>query len=61
MADEVTYEVVDGVAWMTINRPDARNALNRAVRDGLFAGFEKFSGDADAAVLVLTGAGDKAF
>lgn len=61
MADEVTYETVDGVAWMTINRPDARNALNQAVRDGLFAGFEKFNGDGDAAVLVLTGAGDKAF
>lgn len=61
MVDEVTYEVLDGVAWMTINRPDARNALNRAVRDGLFGGFEKFNRDPDAAVLVLTGAGDKAF
>lgn len=61
MADEVTYEVVGGVAWMTINRPEARNALNRAVRDGLFAGFDRFAGDDRAAVLVLTGAGDKAF
>lgn len=61
MADEVTYEVVDAVAWMTINRPEARNALNSAVREGLFSGFDRFNADADVAVLVLTGAGDKAF
>lgn len=61
MADEVIYEVRDGVAWMTINRPEARNALDKAVRDGLFAGFDRFNGDDDTAVLVLTGAGDKAF
>ena len=32
---EVLYEVDDRVAWLTINRPEARNALNKAVRDGL--------------------------
>ena len=31
----VTYEVRNGVAWLTINRPEARNSLNKAVRDGL--------------------------
>ena len=37
MSEEaITYEVVDGVAWLTINRPEARNALNGAVRQGLF-------------------------
>jgi uncharacterized protein (TIGR03083 family) len=30
----VRYEVVDGVAWLTINRPETRNARNKAVRDG---------------------------
>lgn len=59
--DEITYEVSDRIAWLTINRPEARNALNRAVREGLWAGFRRFAEDADAAVLVLTGAGDKAF
>jgi enoyl-CoA hydratase/carnithine racemase len=48
------------VAWLTIDRPEARNALNRAVREGLWAGFRRFNADA-ARVLVLTGAGDKAF
>jgi enoyl-CoA hydratase/carnithine racemase len=59
--DPVLYEVDDGVAWLTINRPDTRNALSRAVRDGLFAGVRRFNADAEAKVLVLTGAGDKAF
>lgn len=57
----VSYAVVDGVAWLTIERPEARNALNQAVRDGLFAGVRRFNADDDAKVLVLTGAGDKAF
>ncbi|MCW3065956.1 MAG: enoyl-CoA hydratase/isomerase family protein [Solirubrobacterales bacterium] len=59
--DEVIYELRDDVAWLTINRPEARNALNRAVREGLRGGFERFRDDGDAAVLVLTGAGEKAF
>ncbi|HEX3591443.1 MAG TPA: enoyl-CoA hydratase-related protein [Pseudonocardiaceae bacterium] len=61
MSDPVRYEVVRGVAWLTIDRPEARNALSRAVRDGLFAGVRRFNADDDAKVLVLTGAGDKAF
>ncbi|MCV6990763.1 enoyl-CoA hydratase/isomerase family protein [Mycobacterium timonense] len=57
----VGYEVRDGVAWLTINRPEARNSLNKAVRDGLFDGVRRFNADDTAKVLVLTGAGDKAF
>lgn len=57
----VRYEVVDGVAWLTIDRPEARNALNKAVRDGLWAGLRRFNEDDSAGVLVLTGTGDKAF
>jgi enoyl-CoA hydratase/carnithine racemase len=61
MSDVVRYELSDQVAWMTIDRPEARNALSKAVRDGLWEGFRRFAADADAAVLVLTGAGEKAF
>ncbi|MCL2583488.1 MAG: enoyl-CoA hydratase-related protein [Streptosporangiales bacterium] len=61
MSDVVTYEVTSGVAWLTINRPEARNALSRAVRDGLWDGVRAFNDDETAKVLVLTGAGDKAF
>jgi enoyl-CoA hydratase/carnithine racemase len=59
--DAVRYEVEDGVAWLTINRPEARNALNAAVRAGLWAGVHRFNADGGARVLVLTGAGDRAF
>jgi enoyl-CoA hydratase/carnithine racemase len=61
MNDAVTYELRGPVAWLTINRPESRNALGKAVRDGLYAGTRRFNEDADAKVLVLTGAGDKAF
>jgi enoyl-CoA hydratase/carnithine racemase len=57
----VRYEVEDGVAWVTIDRPEARNALNAAVREGLFDAVARFNDDAAARVLVLTGAGDQAF
>jgi enoyl-CoA hydratase/carnithine racemase len=57
----VTYEVQNGVAWLTIDRPEARNALSAAVRAGLWDGVRRFDADDAAAVLVLTGAGDKAF
>ena len=56
----VRYERRGPVAWLTIDRPEARNALNRAVRSGLFAGLARFDADEAAAVLVLTGAGDTA-
>ncbi|MBJ7337577.1 enoyl-CoA hydratase-related protein [Mycolicibacterium sp.] len=57
----VTYEVRNGVAWLTINRPQARNSLDASVREGLFAGVRTFNDDDGAKVLVLTGTGDKAF
>jgi enoyl-CoA hydratase/carnithine racemase len=57
----VRYEVEDGVAWLTIDRPAARNALSAEVRAGLWDGVRRFNADDGAAVLVLTGAGDRAF
>jgi enoyl-CoA hydratase/carnithine racemase len=57
----VTYGLRDRVAWLTINRPSARNALNAPVREGLWEGFRRFNSDAEALALVLTGAGDAAF
>lgn len=61
MTDDVTYRLDNSVAWLTINRPDARNSLNKNVRDGLFDGLRRFNADAEAKVLVLTGSGEKAF
>lgn len=61
MSDEVLTEVTDAVALITLNRPEARNALNRAAREGLKAAFLAAEADDDVAVIVLTGAGDRAF
>jgi enoyl-CoA hydratase/carnithine racemase len=58
---DVLYEVRDRAAWITINRPEARNALNAAVREGLLAAFQRAEADPEVAVVVLTAAGDKAF
>jgi enoyl-CoA hydratase/carnithine racemase len=56
----VRYERRGPAAWLTIDRPEAHNALSSAVRAGLHDGFARFAGD-DASVLILTGAGSKAF
>ncbi|MDX2358695.1 enoyl-CoA hydratase/isomerase family protein [Dietzia maris] len=61
MNDVVRYELVNNVAWLTIARPDARNSLSKAVREGLFSGLRRFNEDDEAKVLVLTGEGDEAF
>ncbi len=60
MTDAVRYERVGPVAWVTIDRPEARNAINAEVRDGIRSAAERFNAD-DAAVLALTGAGEVAF
>ena len=64
MANEaaaVLYEVAGHVGRLTINRPEARNALSPEVMDGLLAGLDRAAADPEVRVLVLTGAGDKAF
>ena len=47
--------------WITLNRPDKRNALNQQVMDGLRAGYEAAHDDTQVRAIVITGAGDKAF
>src|SRR5215831_11276205 len=50
-------EVTGGVAVITINRPEARNAVNGDVARGIAAAVEDFDSRSDVSVLVLTGAG----
>jgi enoyl-CoA hydratase len=57
MAEPVLTEVSDGVGVVTINRPEARNAVNGAVARGIAAAVDELDGRADVSVLVLTGAG----
>jgi len=62
MSDAVLFDArPDGVAIITINRPDTRNALSHEVRQGLFAAWDRFERDPALRVAILTGAGEKAF
>ena len=58
---QLLYEVADGIATITINRAEARNALNAEVRNGIRDSLELFTHDEMAKVLIITGAGDIAF
>src|SRR3954467_5740132 len=60
MSDEVLVEVRDRVAQITINRPEARNALNRAVRSALPKAIQRCEADDGIDVMILTGT-DPAF
>jgi enoyl-CoA hydratase len=57
----VRYELTDGIATLTIDRPERRNAIDGETADALQARFEEFAADENAHVLVLTGGGDEAF
>lgn len=57
MTDAIRTEVADGVAVITINRPEARNAVNGDVARGMAAAIDEFDSRGDVSVLILTGAG----
>ncbi|HXS44030.1 MAG TPA: crotonase/enoyl-CoA hydratase family protein [Solirubrobacteraceae bacterium] len=57
MADEVLTERREGVLLITLNRPDARNAVNRAVAEAMAGALDELDADAALAVGVVTGAG----
>lgn len=57
MSDAVLTEVDGGVAVITINRPEARNAVNSAVANGVAGALDELDGRKDVSVIVLTGAG----
>lgn len=59
--DELRYEVADGIATITINRPEARNALNSVVRNGIRTSLDAFTRDDQARVLIITATGGAAF
>ncbi len=57
----VLRDIANRVAVLTINRPDKRNALNAATRSALLEALEALRPDDRVRVVVITGAGDKAF
>jgi naphthoate synthase len=58
---DVTYEVERGLAWITINRPERYNAFRGHTVDELIRCFKAAWADRSVGVIVLTGAGGKAF
>jgi 2-(1,2-epoxy-1,2-dihydrophenyl)acetyl-CoA isomerase len=54
------FKVEEGVAWLTLNRPHLRNAVDHPLRDALLAAIEEVRDDPDIRAVVITGAG-KAF
>jgi enoyl-CoA hydratase len=61
MAEEVLRERQGHVEVLTINRPEARNAINAAVSQAMSAALDELTEDDDCWVVVITGSGDKAF
>jgi enoyl-CoA hydratase/carnithine racemase len=59
--ETVTCEVDDGVAWVTLNRPDVMNAFDARMLDELSTLWREMRGDDRVHCAVLTGAGDRAF
>lgn len=58
---EVLFEVRDRVAYVTLNRPERRNAVNYAAMDRLVELFSQCDADPDIWAVVLTAVGDRAF
>jgi enoyl-CoA hydratase len=62
MSDAVLFDArADGIAIITLNRPEARNALGKDIRAGLFAAWDRFERTEGLRVAILTGSGEKAF
>lgn len=57
MTQELIETVADGIATLTLNRPDRLNALSTPMMDGLLEALPRLAADAAVAVVVLTGAG----
>ena len=57
MSDAVLSEVRGGVLIVTLNRPEAKNAVNTAVAEGVAAAMDRLDSDADLRVGIITGAG----
>jgi 2-ketocyclohexanecarboxyl-CoA hydrolase len=59
--EDILYDATDGVATITINRPDKLNAFRGQTCEELIHAFHRAGWDKSIGVIVLTGAGDKAF
>jgi enoyl-CoA hydratase/carnithine racemase len=60
-SDELLFTVAGGVARLTLNRPQARNALTFGMYQGLIDACARIAADGSVKAVIVTGAGDKAF
>ena len=61
MSEQVLFERQGPAAWLTFNRPRARNAMTFEMYEALYACCEEVDADDEIRVLVLRGAGGKAY
>lgn len=61
MSDSVVCDIDDGIAVLTLNRPEKLNALNYALIDRMMALLDQLEDDPAVGVLIITGAGERAF
>ncbi|HEX3333508.1 MAG TPA: enoyl-CoA hydratase-related protein, partial [Acidimicrobiales bacterium] len=61
VGDDLVRRIEDGICWITLNRPDAGNALTQHMRDRLAEWVSDASADLFVRVVVITAAGDRAF
>ena len=59
--ETVIYHSIDGVAHITLNRPNQINAFNIDMRDSLFQTLELFRDDTESKVAIMSGAGERGF
>lgn len=57
MSDDLLTEVRDGVLIITINRPEAKNAMNKAAAEGIAEALDRLDSDDELRVGIITGAG----
>ncbi len=61
MSDVLLFEVKEKIAYLTLNRPESRNAINVEMYNGINDYWKIVNEDDDIRVLIVTGAGEKAF
>ena len=57
MADEVIYEIKEGIAYITMNRPEKMNAIDPAMRELLWDAFQDVQNNSEVRCAIVTGAG----
>ena len=61
MTEKILADVEDGIGWLTFNQPEKRNAMSMEMWQGVADAFESFQADPLVRVVVMRGAGGKAF